>query len=102
MSMPDSWIKGHHTPGGCPVDPFPFERKPMPVPDYDGVRDSIKDAYLRDRDRIPEFLDAALAHIGSSACSGVEPDNLAAAAFLRELEIAARSGVPMNERGERL
>jgi len=76
--------------------------RPMSQDTYDSIRDSIKDAYLRDHSRVTEFLDAALSHIGVCAQTGAGPDNVAAARFLRELEAAARSGVPMNERGERV
>lgn len=80
------------------IDPFAtIARHPMSESTYDGIRDSIKDAYLRDHTRVTEFLNAALAHIGACARSGVEADNLAAARFLEELEVAARSGVPMFE-----
>jgi len=78
------------------VDPFAPAR-PMSQETYDSIRDSIKDAYLRDHSRVTEFLHEALAHIGACATSGVETDNLAAARFLQELEVAARSGVPMYE-----
>jgi hypothetical protein len=75
----------------------PAELRPMSQDTYDSIRDSIKDAYLRDHSRLTEFLDAALSHIGACAQTGVGPDNVAAARFLQELEVAARSGVPMYE-----
>jgi hypothetical protein len=71
--------------------------RPMSQDTYDSIRDSIKDAYLRDHSRVAEFLDAALSHIGVCAQTGVGPDNVAAARFLEELEVAARRGVPMYE-----
>jgi len=83
------------------VDPF-APAKPMSQDTYDSIRDSIKDAYLRDHSRVAEFLDAALSHIGVCAQTGVGSDSVAAARFLQDLEVAARSGVPMNERGERV
>jgi len=71
--------------------------RPMSQDTYDSIRDSIKDAYLRDHSRLTEFLDAALAHIGVCATTGVGPDSVAAARFLQELEVAARRGIPMYE-----
>jgi hypothetical protein len=84
MSDRDPWdppaepfcgCKGHHTPGGCPVEPFPFEQPLLQEDEADLIREAFYDKPWEDPTRYQDcfrILYVAAASIASSYVPGRE------------------------------
>lgn len=93
--------KGHHTPGGCPVEPFAFEPKPALAADFvdrmlGDIRTKVVDNRFEDDALTPDLLGKVLNDLRiASQTEGVL--GLWAGNLLQALWHRAESGVPFGE-----
>lgn len=87
---------GFHTPGGCPVEPFPFEQPPPTSADLAHIRADIHAWDHDDRHCLPQLFAKALGFIESRATEG-DPQ---AIQTLRVMAIRSTSGIPFGEPAE--
>jgi len=84
------------------IDPFAaIVREPMSQSEYDQINDDDGEAVRSERGYVVDAHKFLLRSLGSLAMTSYDPDGFAART-LRELQMRAKDGIPMNERGERL
>ena len=95
--VPFCGCQGHHTPGGCPVEPFPFEQPPLTPEEWVAIRDEVCEAPWLDPARFPECLTEALKVLGDLGLSGDPFTRRTATQALRRMAHRAKTGAFPNE-----